>query len=157
MLPDTQKDAILYLQTNIEEENIMKKVLSVLLVLAMCFAFVACGSSAPSAEEKVAKYVSDNRTTLLSTMESSFATSSGLTCESDIKAIGRGFVIDIKINELENIPAETKAQMQSMYDSMGSTFDASLEQWQKEIPELEYYKVNLYDKNGDSLATISAG
>ena len=132
----------------------MKKVLSLALVIVMCFAFVACGGSA---SDKVAKYVEDNREELVSSMEASFATSSGMTCESDIEAIDAGFVITIKINELDDVPDETKELLQDTYDSMNATFEGMLDDFKKEVPELEYFTINVCDKDGEVLAVVTAG
>ena len=105
----------------------------------------------------VAQYIEENKADLLATFESSFATSSGMTCTSDIKVKGNGFIIDININELEDVPDETKEQIQDVYDSMGSSLDASLEAMQLEIPELEYYTINVREKDGDLVAALTIG
>ena len=103
------------------------------------------------------EYVEEQGDTFLSAMESSFATSSGMTCESDMEVVGNGFVVTIKINELDELPEETKKAMQDAYDALDESFDESLEMMQTELPELEYYEVNVCEKDGDLIATIHAG
>ncbi|MBE6729389.1 MAG: hypothetical protein E7568_04050 [Ruminococcaceae bacterium] len=134
----------------------MKKLLAIVMILAMMFSLIACGVLGMSAEDKVAAYVEKNRDELVSTMEESFGESSGMTCSSTIKAEGTGFVMEIRINELDNIPEDTKANLQTTYDGMNSTFVSSLETMQKELPELSYFKINVCEKDGDLLATILA-
>ena len=132
----------------------MKKIVSLMLCALMVFAVVACSSSASA---KIEEYVESNKSELLSEMEKSFATSSGMTCTSDISVEGNGFIIRININELDNVDSAIKDQMQDAYDTMDSTFDLALTEMQKEIPELEYYEVVVCEKDGDELATIHAG
>ena len=104
----------------------------------------------------VKDYVEANKYTILSSMEQSFATSSGMTCTSSIDVQGNGFIIKLNINELDNIDSATKAQMQSAYDSMSGTFSGMLDDMKKEIPELEYFKIQVCEVDGDLLATINA-
>ena len=138
----------------------MKKVLSLILVAVLCLSLVACGgkkqeSSGPNAA--VVEFVNENKSELLESMEESFATSSGMTCKSDIEVIGSGIVISININELDNIPKETKDFMQETYDAMSGTFEGMLSDLQKEIPEVTFMQINVCEKDGDVLATIKAG
>lgn len=146
----------------------MKKLIAAALAVLMVFTLVACGSKGSdgsggssilptiSSSSKIEKYVQEHKDELISSMESSFATASGMTCESSIRVEGNGFIISIKINEFEDIDADTKSQIQGVYDAMQSTFDAALDQMQMELPELEYYKVEVCEKDGDVLATIHA-
>lgn len=132
----------------------MKRVLSIALVLIMCFALVACSESA---NDKVKEYIDENREEILDSMEESFAHSSGMTCTSSIKVVDAGFIVNININELDDVPEETKEQMQDAYDSLGNTFEGMLEDMQEELPELEYFTIKVCDKDGEVLATIGAG
>ena len=138
----------------------MKKVLSLILVAVLCLSLVACGgkkqeSSGPNAA--VVEFVNENKSELLESMEESFAASSGMTCTSDIEVVGSGIVISININELDNIPKETKDLMQEVYDAMSGTFEGMLSDLQKEIPEVTFMQINVCEKDGDVLATIKAG
>ena len=153
----------------------MKKVIALVLVLTLCMALAACSlflsneSSTPKktftlpvettdpAVAALNAWLKNNRDSLLSSMEESFATSSGMTCTSNIEVIGSGFVITLNINELENIPQETKDQMQAIYDSMGESFDSMLAQLQLELSQITYFTIIVGDKNGDVLSTITAG
>ena len=142
----------------------MKKIIALTLALVLALGLIACGSatSQPPAETKaknadIVAYVEKNKETLLSAMEQSFATSSGMTCTSDIKVEGMGFVISININELDEIDDATKAVLQQTYDAMGDTFNASLDTMKTELASLEYYQVLVCEKDGDVLATITAG
>ena len=135
----------------------MKKLLAILLVLVFCFSLVACGGGEAASNAKIAEYIEKNEDDLIEGFESSFASSSGMTCSSSIKVEGMGFIIKININELENVESSIKAQLQSTYDSMDSTFEPLLEQMQEELPELEYFEIDVCDKNGDLLATVIAG
>ena len=138
----------------------MKKVLSLILVAVLCLSLVACGGkkqegSGPNAA--VVEFVKENKSELLESMEESFATSSGMTCTSDIEVVGSGIVISININEFDNIPKETKDLLQETYDAMSGAFEGMLSDLQKEIPEVTFMQINVCEKDGDVLATIKAG
>ena len=150
----------------------MKKLVAALLALVMALSLAACGSKSetkitPATESQapvtepqqsaVALFAERNGAMLLSMMEESFAGSSGMTCTSDIKVEGMGFIISININELENIDDATKTLMQETYDAMGDIFTQSLSLFQQDLPTLEYYQVQVCEKDGDLLATITAG
>ena len=138
------------------EKTKMKKVTALLLALVMCFSLAACGGSSSNAEGKIADYVAENKADLIEQFESGF-TGSGLTCETEIKAVGTGFVIDVTLNELPEATAEIKETLQSTYDGMSATFEEALETMQKELPEISYYTVNVRAKNGDIAAVVTAG
>lgn len=134
----------------------MKKLFALMLAVLMVFSMVACGSGSEkdSADSDVKKFVDKNGKVFLESMESSFATSSGMTCTSSIKAVGTGIEVSININELDNIPQETKDAMQAAYDSASSSLESSLELLQQEEPKISYLKIYVCEKDGDVLATI---
>lgn len=158
----------------------MKKALSLIIILVLCFSIAACGNSgsaeptnenpietttAPtettvppteSAMAAIEAYVNENKAALLSTMEQSFATSSGMTCTSDIAVIDNGIVIDININELENVEQTVKDQLQASYNTMDAAFEELLTELQKELPEVEYMTININEKNGTLVASLTA-
>ena len=135
----------------------MKKIFALLLSLMLVFSLAACGGSDKADNSKIKEYVAENKADLLSSMEQSFAASAGLSCDSDIEVKGMGFVISLNIHGLDDVPAEQKAQMKEAYDSMSSVFESSLELMQKDLPELEYYQVDVCEEDGDLLATVVAG
>lgn len=132
----------------------MKKVITLFLALVMCCSLMACGQSD---SDIVADYVDEHGSELIEGLESSFSGSSGLTCESSIKAKGCGFILDIDINELVDVDDETKELLQSTYDDMNGTFEDALKKMQKDLPELEYFTVNVCDRDGEVLAVVTAG
>lgn len=135
----------------------MKKALSLILVLVMICSFAACGNKSNSTPDKnpaIVEFIEENEDSIKSMMETSFASSSGMTCRTEIEVIGNGFVVSVMINELQDVPDETKELMQETYDSMGAVFDSTLEQMQSELPELEYWTIKVCEKDGDVLATI---
>lgn len=105
----------------------------------------------------IKSYINANKDELLESMEDSFATSSGLTCTSDIEVIGNGFVIYININELDDVDKATKDAMQDAYDALDSTFEGMLDSLKTELEEIEYFEIQVCDVDGDVLATIHAG
>lgn len=138
----------------------MRKVLSLILVAVLCLSLVACGgkkqeNSGPN--PAVVEYVNENKSVLLESMEESFATSSGMTCTSSIEVIGSGIVISININELEDVPEETREMMQDVYDAMNPVFKQALDELKKEVPEVTALKIRVCEKDGDEVAVIKAG
>lgn len=142
----------------------MKKLFAILLALTMVLSLAACGGSKDSdkggsapANSAVEKYVEENKSVLISDMEQSFATSSGMTCKSSVKVVGNGFVITLKLDGVDGIDSSAKKQMQDAYDQMSSIFDMALAEFQKDCPEIEYYQVDVCEEDGDKLATIRSG
>lgn len=148
----------------------MKKIFAFLLAALMVLSLTACswptlltdpdlgdilGTEPEAKNPALVAYLEKDGDTILSSMESSFAGSSGMTCTSSIEVVGDGFEIYININELEDVPAETKETMQELYDDMDTYWDLALTSMQTEIPELEYVKVFVCEKDGDVLATIT--
>lgn len=109
-----------------------------------------------AAEEKIEEYVDANEYELIRQFESGFTTS-GLTCETEIEAVGTGFVIDVVINEFVDLTEEMKTNLQITYDSMSETFETALKTMQQELPEMTYYTVNVRAKNGEIAAVVTAG
>ncbi len=134
----------------------MKKVLALVLALVMILSLAACGSkkSTDGRNPAIVSFMEKSGDQVISAMESSFATSSGMTCTSDWEVEGDGLILSININELEDLSQDVKDQMQDAYDSLGDMFDGALETMQKDIPELDYCKVLVCEKDGDVIATI---
>ncbi len=134
----------------------MKRILVFAMAMVLCLSLIACGGK-DADNAAIVEYVEKNEDAILSSFESSFASAAGMTCSSSIKVEGMGFIITVKINELDNIDSATKKAMQDAYDSMDATFDESLEMMKTDLPELEYYQVIVCEKDGDKLATVTAG
>ncbi len=100
-------------------------------------------------------YLKINKAQIIESMESGF-TKSGLTCTSDIEVIGNGFVITIKINEIDNADEMLKASMQAAYDQVDAQFEQYLTSMQLALPVVEYIKIIICDKSGTELAVINA-
>ena len=152
----------------------MKKILALIFIVLMVMSFAACskdndnkgGNTATPdtavvttvpVQNKVQEYVDTKGDELVASMEQAFASSSGMTCTSTIKAEGNGFIIDININELTGVTDEQKAQLQQAYDAMDEQFEENLKTMQEGLPELEYMTVNVRDKDGEFLAAVKAG
>ena len=116
--------------------------------------FTVDANSGPN--ESLQVFVDENYDEFLASMDESFATSSGMTCESYMEVIGNGIVVTIYINELEDLTDEQKQTLQSTYDSMGSLFDTMFDEMVAELPELEFFSICVCDVNGDPLAAIVA-
>ena len=150
----------------------MKKLLALIMALCMMLSFTACGDEpeAPVVENPVIEsepeivdnptlvsYLEANKTEFIDAMTSSFEQSAGTTCQGDVKVSGDGFVIDIKVSGLNDIPDDAKAQLQSAYDATSETFEGILTQMQAELPELKYVTYNVCEEDGDILAVINSG
>lgn len=150
----------------------MKKILAIALAILMVVSLVACGkdnnttnnnnnnnnNNNTANDPAIEKFVNENREQLISTMESSFTQGSqGLTCKSSVTVKGKGFIMSININELTNVDDATKTQLQQGFDGMSDYFNQLLEQMKPELPTLEYYQVDVCDKDGNVLATVRAG
>lgn len=153
----------------------MKKIFALMLALTMLLSLAACGgdkkdsgSNAGAFEPQqtqpqqtepkspVELYVEENKEALLASMEASFATSSGMTCTSDISVENDGIVINIYINELNDLSAGEKDMIQQTYDSMNAAFYQALLECRTEVPELAFMTIHVCEVDGDRVATIHA-
>jgi len=156
----------------------LPKLLCLVLVLALAVSFAGCGkdnktnssngtvteepantpsdvtTTDDSASKAVADYVAKNKSDLEAGLVYGFTESSGMDCETDIYADGTDIVIEIRVEGMDNVPSDTKKQMQDTYDSMGSTFDELASELQNEVPELTGLVLIVCEEDGDVLAKI---
>ena len=104
----------------------------------------------------VEEYVEEHHDKLVEEFEYGFE-SSGLTCDTEIRAEGNGIIFDICVHDFENYTAEQKRLTQQAYDGMSESFEPSLKSIQREIPEVEYLILNICEKDGDFIAAINVG
>ena len=107
-------------------------------------------------DSAVSAWVEENRETFLESMEASFATSSGMTCTSELEAVGNGVVVWININELDDLTDAQKESVQDTYDQMDATFVQILETLQLDEPAIESLTIHVCEGDGDLIATIYA-
>lgn len=133
----------------------MKKLLAIVLALVFCFSLAACGDD----NSAIVEYVEENEEDLIASYESAFTAGAQgqLTCKSSVEVEGMGFIVTIKINELEDVDDETKEMLQEMYAVMEDALEPSLEPMQEEIPDLEYFELVICEKDGDEIATLTIG
>ncbi len=112
---------------------------------------------APVLNPVVAAYIEANKAGIIAAIEPKVTSSSGLTCVSDIEAVGSGFVMNTRINELSYVDPATKKTLQDSYNALRNVFEAYLKEQQVVVPEFAFAKINVCDRNGDVLATILAG
>ena len=143
----------------------MKKLFALVLALIMCLSLFACGTDDKDdkddkknkADSEIEEYMEDHGDELIDAMEEAFAKSSGMTCKSSYEVKGNELILEICINELEDVDDDIKKQMQDAYDGMQYVWDASLEEMQRELDELEKLTVRVCEKDGTLLAEVSAG
>lgn len=154
----------------------MKKLLALLLALLMVVSLVACSKSDKSeksekdgekiSEEKqdkeeeeeedpVAIFVEEHGDQLLAELEEGFTSdSSGMTCETSIKAKNGGVEVTVKINDIDDLTDEQMDTIQETYDDMQDLWDSALEEIVAEEPAIEYLKILVCEEDGDLIATI---
>lgn len=104
-------------------------------------------------EEKVAQYVADNEEMICDSLNKGFE-QVGLACTMTIKAEGKGIVIRINLDLFDNLDDETKKLVQDTYDNDKTKYVQLLTNIQKSLPELEYIKLCMCEKDGDEIAVI---
>ena len=145
----------------------MKKVLALTLALVMMLAFAACGGSDDSkgdisngdsakeaANPAVQAYLESAGENFTEELEAGFETSSGMECDSTVEVVGNGIVVNLNVHGLNDVPEDTKEQLQQTYDSMSETFEGILEMLQAECPECDSLTYNVCEEDGDILAVI---
>lgn len=105
-------------------------------------------------EEKVADYVAANGSKIISEFEASFTTS-GMTCNSTIEAVGKGIVVKVCVNEIVDLTADQKKVMQDTFDQGASQFGAGFDDMKAEIPALTYIRFDICEKDGDLVASLN--
>lgn len=128
----------------------MKKLFAIILVVVLCLGVTACGLIS------VETYVEANRDELIETVESAMS-SSGITCEADVRADGNALIIDINIDGINNLTQSDKDMLQDTYDSNMAGFDASFEQMKEGLPSLESATWNICEEDGDVIAVVETG
>ena len=132
----------------------MKKLISIVLILVLALSLVACGGSEKKDSDKVREYVDKHGADLCTIMEQSITQGSGMTCTSKIKAVGSTIVFDININELDNLTAAQRSEIQANYDAQSSSMSSALKQMQTELPELSGMTINVCEGDGDFIAKL---
>ena len=137
----------------------MKKLFALMLVLVMVCSFAACGNTpAPEPAGKdpaIVAYMEKYGDSLIDSMESSFSTSSGgMACKASWEVEGSTLIINLRIEDLEDVPEATKTAMQEAYDAMMPAYDGIMQMMQSELSELKCLTMNVCEKDGDLLASI---
>lgn len=88
-------------------------------------------------------------------MEEGFVKSSGMTCKSTIEAKGDGVVIKFNVNELDNVPQESKDAMQANMPTVEASLKTALATLTAVVPEITFMQLYICDKDGDILASTT--
>ncbi len=126
----------------------IKRIIAIaLMMLMLAMTMTSCGMSD---SEKVAAYLESGGSSIESAF-SSFKTSYGF--DIDYYAKDCSIVLEVNIGtEVEDV-ATMGAQLDTALDSIESTMTASVEQMQKECPEVESLIFVYVDKDGTELAS----
>jgi len=95
--------------------------------------------------EKIADYVAANGSKIISEFEVGFTTS-GMTCNSTVEAVGTGIVVKVCVNEIVDLTADQKKVMQDTFDQGASQFGAGFDDMKAEIPELTYIRFDICER-----------
>ena len=105
----------------------------------------------------VAEFVVQNRTLLKEKIETLFtAGTEDMTCSSSIETKGTGFIINIRIPNLNNTSAEIVEELKTAIVGQKSRFDEALAAMQSGVPQLTYFTMNVCDGYGYVLFSVTA-
>jgi len=146
----------------------VRRILSLLLVLALCLSLAACAKTEKADTKfesrngakpnpELLEFVETAREELLIDFEAQVELDSDLTFASSLEVVGDGFVITIRINELDDLTDNLKQQLQEAYDALMDSFEAFLKELQDEIPVLEYFLIYICECDGDGIAVVETG
>ena len=105
-------------------------------------------------EQKVAEYVALYGNDLIGGFEEGFVGSSGMTCSSTATAVDTGIVLNFNINELDNLTADQKANIQNSLDQIAPSLVPGFNLIKTDLPELTYLKIYACESDGDLIATV---
>ncbi|MBR2476804.1 MAG: hypothetical protein IKB50_01570 [Clostridia bacterium] len=138
-----------------------KRLLCALLAGVMVFGLMACSkddkssSSVPN-DPDLERLVREEGDDFVEGFESGFEGSSGgLDCECSIRVEGTSLIVDCLILDVDNVPAETKEDMQKSYDSSKDSMKATFEPFKEEAPNLTLVVLNICEEDGDLLASVN--
>ncbi len=141
----------------------MKKSTALLLALIILFTFAACGSSDKDDEptvdavaDEIEEYIEANGDKLIEIYESLNSTIvtliTPLNCTATIEAKDRGFILKYKTDI--DTSSETLDSILNLLKSFGydeNSAESIPDEIKNELPNLEYFRVLLCDKDGDSV------
>lgn len=105
-------------------------------------------------DETISNFVYDNYEDLIASMEESFESTSGITCQCTATVIGKGIVINIYMDDVDDTTDEEKQTIQSMYDSMGAAWADVMESMRADLPGLEFFVMDVCEEDGDPIASV---
>ena len=127
----------------------MKKFIAILLAMVLVVGLVAC-----SKEAKVEKFVKEHGKEFSDGVAQGFS-SSGMTCRATMEAKGEGVVVKIMIDQFDDLDAETKALAQASMNSASATLKQSLTAIQNEEEAVQFMEVQMCEKDGDLIASVT--
>jgi len=137
----------------------MSKVFCLLLAAVLMFGLVAC-SEAPveptvQNDPQLEKLIEEQGDAFIASFKEGFEGSAGgLKCELTLEVSGTELIFDCRIQDIDNVPDDAKAQMQEIYDQSKEGLKAELMALKEEAPNLSKVLLNVCEEDGDILAVI---
>ena len=135
----------------------MKNLACFAMVAVMALCFVACsgGSNSVANDPALEELVKTQGKSFTDAFESSFSQSSGgMNCNCELKVQGTELVVECRIDNVDNVPAETKAQMQQIYDQQADSLKSGFDVIKQEAPNLSKVTMLVCEEDGDEMAKV---
>ena len=127
----------------------MKRFIALLLAMVLVVALVACGN-----KDKVKKFVDKYGEEFSAGVAEGFS-SSGMTCKATMTAKDDGVVVKIRVDNLDDVDATTKAAVQSSLSASTASFKESLTEIQKKESAVKFMELQLCEEDGDLIAKVT--
>ena len=141
-------------------KNIFKKLSCLILAVVFVFCFAACSDNNVSTDSvndpQLEKLIETDGDAFEKNFEDSFSSSSGgLTCDCKLSVDGTKLVVDCLVEDIDDVPEETKAEMQTAYDAAKGELSEAFKPIKDEAPALTEVVMNICEEDGDVIASVN--
>lgn len=139
----------------------MKKLLALFFALVMCLGLMGCQPAVDDYYENpetkptgaVGDYVRAHQYEIIEAFKNKF-TEQNISCWISLTPEANSFTVKTYFNGMDGADAETKASIQQSLEDAESELNEGLYEIQAELPELEFYTMEICEEDGDLLASF---
>lgn len=143
-------------------KNILKRISCLALVVLLVLSFAACTKNNESSNTSfvendpgLEKLVNEQGDSFEALFEESFSsTSGGLECDCKLSVKGTTLVLDNLVENINDVPEETKEEMQAAYEEAKDELAEGFKPIKTEAPGMSEVIFNVCEEDGDVIASV---